>query len=143
MRLSEQVDTVAVFPHHVLDAGLVRQHPGPLDAPVCGPHQSDVNPTLDVSDRPIVGMTPLCCEASGYPFQGSRCLHTQLPMNGGDEGRKMPTLLEACLQVNLLLRPFCLQKTLFWCVHQMGICLSVHDTYVVNADHPILPEATD
>ena len=42
-----------------------------------GAHQGDYNPTLDVSTRLRVGMPPLGGQATGYPFQGSRCLHPQ------------------------------------------------------------------
>ena len=74
-RLHEEVELVAVFPLQALEADIVRQYPGPPDAPVCGPHQSDGDPTLDVSACPGVGMLPLCCEADGHPLQGSRRLH--------------------------------------------------------------------
>ena len=48
----------------------MRRYPGPPDAPVCGPHQSDDNHNIDVSARPRVGLLPLCCKATGYLFQG-------------------------------------------------------------------------
>ena len=38
----------------------VRRHPGPPDAPVFAPHQSDGNYTLDLYKRPVVGLTPIC-----------------------------------------------------------------------------------
>ena len=60
MRLLEEVDPGAVFPLRVLETILVRRHPGTLDALVCGLHQSDGDPTLDVSARPWVGFLPLC-----------------------------------------------------------------------------------
>ena len=44
----------------------------PLFSLMCGPHQSDWIPTLDVSARPQLGLLPLCYDASIYPFQGSR-----------------------------------------------------------------------
>ena len=46
-------------------------------------HQSDGNPTIDVSASSGVGILTLCFKASGYPFQSSRLLHTQYPVNGG------------------------------------------------------------
>ena len=80
---------------------------------MCGPAQSYGDPTLDVSVRPRVGLTPLCCKAGVYSFQGIQRLHTQYPINRGNERRKVSTLLEACLQVHIILWPFCLLKTLF------------------------------
>ena len=74
-RLPEEVDPGAVFPLRLLDDNILRRHPGPLDSPVCGPHQSDGDTDIYVSARPRVGLPPLCCKAAGYPFQGSRCLH--------------------------------------------------------------------
>ena len=74
-RLPEYVEPGAVFPLQALDANIVRRHPGPLDAPVCDPHQIDGDPDIYVSTRPRVGFPPLCCRAAGYPFQGSRRLH--------------------------------------------------------------------
>ena len=87
-RIYEQVNTSAILPLRALDADLVLQHHGPPDAPVCGPHQSDGDPNIDVSAHHGVGLTPLYCEAAGYPFQGSRIHHTQYRINGGDECRK-------------------------------------------------------
>ena len=58
-RLHEGVEPGAVFPLQTMDANLVRRHPGPPDAPVCGLHQSDGNLTLDISTRPGVGLPPL------------------------------------------------------------------------------------
>ena len=76
-RLHEEVDTGNFFPLQALDANLVRRNPGTLDAPVCDLHQSDGDTDIDISERPRVGFLPLCCEAAGYPFQGSRRLNTQ------------------------------------------------------------------
>ena len=76
-RLPEEVHSGAVFPLLDLDADLVCKHPGPPDAPVCGPHQSDGYPTIDVPAYPGVGLPPLCCGADGYYVQGSQRLHTQ------------------------------------------------------------------
>ena len=53
-----------------LDTNLVRRHPGPPDAPMCGLHQSDGAPTLDVSASPRVGFPPLYGKAAGYYFSG-------------------------------------------------------------------------
>ena len=75
--LPEEVEPGSVFPLQELDANLVLRHPGPPDAPLCGPHQSDGDPNIDVSARPRVGLPPLFCDMTGYPFQGSLCLHTQ------------------------------------------------------------------
>ena len=77
VRLPEEVDTGAVFPLQELDANIVCQHPGPPDSQVCVPHQCDGDPTLDVSAHPGLGLPPLCYEATGYPFQRNRRLHTQ------------------------------------------------------------------
>ena len=57
----------------------------PPYALVCGPHKSGGNPTLDVSARPQVGLLPICYEVDGYPFQITRGLHIQYPINGGEE----------------------------------------------------------
>ena len=86
-----------------LDTNRVHRHPGPPDAPVCGPHQIDVDPTRDVSARPRVWLPPLCGEATEYPFQGSRRLHTQNPVGVGNKGIEVSTLLGASLQAHLLL----------------------------------------
>ena len=103
--LPEDFEPSTVFPLRALDTNFVCQHPGPLDAQVCGPHQSDVDPTLDVYARPRVGLSPLCCVATGYHFWVIRRLHPQKPVDRGNKGREKSTLFEASLQVNLLLRP--------------------------------------
>ena len=60
--LSEEVEYCSILPLWSLHADPVFWHPGPPDVPVCGSHQSDVNPTIDVSARPQVGLLPLCWE---------------------------------------------------------------------------------
>ena len=120
--LPEKVDTGAVFPLRVLYANLVRRHPVPPDALVCGPHQSDGDPTLDVS---------------------ARRLHNQKPVNGGEEGREVLVLLEACLQVHLLICPLRLLQTFFRCFRRMGLGICVHDAHVVNTVSPIFLEVVD
>ena len=142
-RLPEEVDLLAFFPLKVLDAYIVRQHIGPPDAPMCGPHQSDGDPTLEIYTLTRVGLLPICCKATGYPFQGCRLLHTKKPVNGSNKGREVSTLLEACLQVHLLLCPLHLLKTLLWCLCQMGLGICVYDAHVVNTVITILPEVTD
>ena len=75
--LPEEVGPSSVFPLQAMDANILRWYPGPPDETVCGPYQSDGNPTLDIPEHPKVGLPPLCCKATGYPFQVSRCLHIQ------------------------------------------------------------------
>ena len=70
-RLPEEVDLSTVFQLWALEANIVRRHPRPPDVPVYGLHQSDGNPTLDVSAHPRVGLLPLCCEATSYPFRAA------------------------------------------------------------------------
>ena len=141
-RLPEHVESGAVFPPWALDPDLVRRHPVTPESPVCYLHQSDGDPTIDVYARSGVGLPPLCCETAGYPFQGSLRLHIKYPINRGDKGRRMSTLMEACLQVHLLLRPFCLLGTLLLCLCQVRLSVSAHDTHVVNTVSNILPEVT-
>ena len=104
-RLPEEVDPITIFPLRALDTNLVYRHPGSPDSPVCGLYQSDGNPTLDVSARLRVGLNSLFCEATGYPFKGRRQFHNHQPIGGENGGRELLALLEACLQVHLLLRP--------------------------------------
>ena len=117
--------------------------PWTLDAPLFGPYQSYGDPTIDVSAHPRVGLPPLCCEVTGYPFQGSRRLHTQQPVEGGKEGREMSELLEAFLQVNITICLLHLLQTLFRCLCQMGLGIYVHDAHVLNTVSPILLEVMD
>ena len=51
-------------------------------------------------------MLPLGGQANGYPFQGSRRLQPRQPAHRGDKGGEAPMLLEASLQIHLLLPPF-------------------------------------
>ena len=105
MRLPEEVERGAVFPLWDMDTNFVHRHPEPPDTRVCGPHQSDGGPTLDVSAHPRVGLPPLCFKATGYSFQGGRCLRPHQTVNGGNEEREVSPLLEASLQINLLVSP--------------------------------------
>ena len=67
-QLPEEVESGAVFPLQDMYADIVRRHPGPPNAPVCGLYQIDCDLTLYISARPRVGLPPLCCEATGYLF---------------------------------------------------------------------------
>ena len=82
---------------------------------MCGPHQSDGSPTLDVTARPQVGLPPLCGQGTGFHFKGCRRLHTQESIHRGNKGGEVPALLEAFLQVHLFLRPLRLLQVLLWC----------------------------
>ena len=64
-RLPEEVHPCAVFPLGPMYADPVRRNPGSSYAAVCGAHQSDCNPTLDVPARIIVGLLPLGGQATG------------------------------------------------------------------------------
>ena len=64
-RLPEEVEPGAIFPLRGMDTNILRQHPGPTDATVCGLHQSYGNPTPDVSPRPGVGLPHLCFKVAG------------------------------------------------------------------------------
>ena len=95
--LPKEVEPRAILPLRPLNADPVRWHPGSLYAALGGAHQSDRNPTLDVSTRLRVGLLPLGGQATGYTFQGSRHLHPQQPFHRGNKGGEVPTLLEASL----------------------------------------------
>ena len=64
-RLSEEVNTCAIFPLGPLHTDLVRRHRGSLYSAVGGAHQSDSNPTIDVPVRLQVGFLPLGGQATG------------------------------------------------------------------------------
>ena len=55
----------------------------------------------------------------------------------------MSTLLKASLQVHLLLTPLRLLQTSLGGLLPIGLCISVHDTHVVNTVCPIGPEVPD
>ena len=95
-RLLEEVYISTILPLQALDTNLVRRHPVPPDAPLCGPHH-----------RPRVGLPPLCCEATGYNFQGVCSLHSHLSVKRGKKVREVSALLQASLQIHLLLHPLC------------------------------------
>ena len=84
-RFYEEFETGTFFPLQTLDANLVRRHPGNPDSSVCGPHQSDGDPTIGISACPRVALPTRCCEAGGYPFQGSCRLHIQQLVYGCKE----------------------------------------------------------
>ena len=110
---------------------------------MCGPHQSDGNSTLDVSACSRLGLTPHCGQATGYPLQGSRCLHTQQFIHQGQKEGEVPLLMESCLQVYLLICPLGLLQALLRGLLQMGLSISFNDTHVVNTVSPILSDVTD
>ena len=108
-----------------------------------GAHQGDGNPTLNVSTRLLVGLPPLGGQATGYPFQGRPRLHPQQPVHRGYKGGEVSTLLEASLQLHLLLPPFGLVEALLRRLAYIRQGLSVNDTHVVNTFCPLLPEVPD
>ena len=143
MRLPEKVDPGAVFPLRALVTNFVHRHPGTPDTPVCGLHQSDGDPTLDISAGPRVRLPPLFCEANSYPFQGGHLLHLQQRVNERNKGIELSNLLEASLQIHLLLSPLRFLQTLSWRYCRMGLSICVHDAHVVNTVSTILPEVTE
>ena len=105
MCLPEEVDPVAIFTLRDLENNPVRWNSGPLDALVCGPQKEYSESILDLSARPRIWLPPLCGETTGYPFQGSGRLHTYKPVDRGNKRREVLILLEAILQVHLLIFP--------------------------------------
>ena len=65
------------------------------------------------------------------------------PPTEATKGKKWSAFIEACLQVHLLLFPFCFPHTLSWCIFQMGLSVSVHNAYVMNTVITIIPEVKD
>ena len=55
----------------------------------------------------------------------------------------MSTLLKAILQVHLLITPLHLLQTSLGGLLPIGLCISVHDTHVVNTVCPVGPEVPD
>ena len=55
----------------------------------------------------------------------------------------MLTLLKASLQVHLLLTLLRLLQTFLWGPPPIGLCISVHDTHVVNTFGTVGPEVPD
>ena len=110
---------------------------------MCGPRQSDGNPTLDVTTRPRLGLSPICGHETGYPLHGICRLHTQKSIHQGNKGEEVPALLEACLKVNSLLLPLRVLQALLRGLFRMVLGISVHDTHVMNTVSPIIPEVTD
>ena len=141
--LPEQGQSRPIFPLRSLHTDSVCRYPRTSDAPVGGSHQCDGNPTRDVSTRLRIGLLPLWCEATGYPFQGSRRLHPEKSINGGDKGWEVSTLLKASLQVHLLLTLLRLLQKFLWGLPPIVLCISVHNTHVMNTVGPILPEVMD
>ena len=106
-------------------------------------HQGDGNPTLDVSTRLRVGLPPLGGQANGYPFQGSCRLHPQKTVHRGYKGGEVSTLLEASLQIHLLLPPLGLVEAILLRFSHVRQGVSVHNTHVVNTVSPLFPEVPD
>ena len=110
---------------------------------MCGPHQSDGNPTLAITSSPRVGLSPLCGQATGYSLQGSRRLHNQKSINRDNKGGEVPALLDACLQVYLIICPLCLLQAFLRGICRIGLFINVHNTHVVNTLSPIMTEVMD
>ena len=55
----------------------------------------------------------------------------------------MSTLLKSSLQVHLILTPLRLLQTSLGGLLPIGLCISVHDTHVVNTVGPVGPEVPD
>ena len=73
----------------------------------------------------------------------NRHLHPQQPVHRGEKGGEVLTLLEASLQIHLLITPFRLVEALFWVLFLVCGGVSVHDKHVVNTVDPLLPEVLD
>ena len=116
---------------------LMCQHPGSLDTTVCGPHQSDSNPTLDVSARPWVYLLTLCCEAADYPLQH--------PVNHQQNQQRAKSISVAGgrPQVTSFLCFMCILKKTIWCLQKIGFYVSVPNMIVVNTFDPFLPDVMD
>ena len=66
--LPKEVDPRAILALGPLHADTVHWYPGSSYAAVGGAHQSDCNPTLDVSTRLRVVLLPIGGQSTGYPL---------------------------------------------------------------------------
>ena len=141
--LPKEVEPCAILPLGPLHSDLVCWYPGSTYAAMGGAYQSYCNRTLDVSTRLQVGLLPLGGQATGYPFQVSRRLHPYQPLQKGNKGGEVPTLMEESLQIHLFLPLFCLVEALLRLLQLVCEDISVHYTHAVNNVVPLLSEVQD
>ena len=119
------------------------RYSGPPDGPVCGLHQRNENPTLNVPVHYIVQLLSFFTRRLAILFRVAVTYTPSSPSTEAKKRRKISTLLEACLQVHLIIFPLCLLKALLWCISRIRLSVSVNDSDIVNTVCPILPEVTD
>ena len=86
--LPEEGQSRPIFPLQSLHTDSVCRYARTSNAPEGDSHQCDGDPTRDVSTRLWIGLLPLWCEATGYPFQGSCRLHPRSPSTEATKGEK-------------------------------------------------------
>ena len=141
--LPKEVEPRAILPLGLLHTDLVCWHLVSSYSEVGGAHQSDRNPTLDISTCLRVGLFPLGVQATGKPSQGIHRLHIQQLVHRGNKCLEVPMLLEASLQINLLFPLFLLMEALLWVLRPVCQGVSFYDTDVMNTVCPLLPEVPD
>ena len=81
----------------------VCRHPRAIDIAVGCSEKGGGNPTLYVAAFFRVGIFPFRREASGYAFKRSLHLHAEEAVHQDDEGGELEALMEARLQVIIIL----------------------------------------
>ena len=81
----------------------MHRHSESPGAAVSGMDQVDDNPTLNIAACTLVGLIPFCGDASSYVFKQNLHLHSGEAINQHYERGEVTTLLEAGLQILLIL----------------------------------------
>ena len=88
-------------------------------------------------------MFPLHCDATGYEFKRILHIHAEEDFHRDDGGGELAMLLQAILQVFLLLLLLRRMETLPRRLVSVREGFSVHCTHVVNNVRPSMPEVAD
>ena len=100
-------------------------------------------PTADVSARLQVGLIPFYCEADGYVFNCSLCLHAGEAMHQHNKRGEVVTFLDTVIQKIILIFSLHRLKTLLWWLIPVIEGFSVQNMHVMNTVSPYLIEVMD
>ena len=92
----------------------VHHHLGVTDTAVSLSDHGDVHPTLNVAACTRVVLIPFRLKAPGYAFKLSLRLHAEETIHRNDIGVEVTTLLEAKLQIIIIILLICHLETLLW-----------------------------
>jgi len=141
--LTEQAEACSVLPLESAVADMRGGNAGAAEAYVGCPDYGDAQVSPHIATNPGVGLLPLLREVAGEPLEEEVGLSADEAVRGADKRSEVSALVQASLEVLLLLLLLLRLEDLLGLPGAVRRCVRVRDADIEDAVGLLLPKATD